>query len=64
MHFFIFGILCFQATLNKTNEKVSVNCDHVVLTAGAWSGKLARLVGIGTGQGILSVELPIEHRYD
>ena len=35
-----------------------------VLCAGAWSGEIAKMAGIGVEDGILSYPLPVEPRYD
>lgn len=45
-------------------EVVDIKASYVVLTAGAWSGQLGRLLGIGTGPEVenLHVPIPVEPR--
>jgi len=34
----------------------------VINCAGAWAGEVAKMAGIGTGEGIMSIPLPVEPR--
>lgn len=43
-------------------EKRKISYAILVVAAGAWSGEVGRLVGIGKGNGILSVPIPVEPR--
>ena len=35
----------------------------VINCAGAWAGEVAKMAGIGTGEGVMSIPLPVEPRY-
>ncbi|XP_068241917.1 FAD-dependent oxidoreductase domain-containing protein 1-like [Palaemon carinicauda] len=43
-------------------EKREIECAIVVLAAGAWSGEVGKLLGIGQGNGIMGIPIPIEPR--
>lgn len=58
----VHSILWLQVTL-PSGEKHSIKFAILVVAAGAWSGEVGRLVGIGEGEGIMSVPIPIEPRY-
>lgn len=45
-------------------ENVQVAFDKVLIAAGAQSGHVSKLAGIGRGEGDLAVPLPVERRYD
>lgn len=44
------------------NEQKTIQFDKCVLSAGAFSGELAKKARIGTGTGLLSTPLPVEPR--
>ena len=48
--------------LNGGGEMKQIKFDTCIVAAGAWSGQLARLLQIGTGEGMLSIPLPVEPR--
>lgn len=50
-----------QVTL-PSGETRTINFAILVAASGAWTGELGRTAGIGEGQGILSVPIPIEPR--
>ncbi|KAK8735171.1 hypothetical protein OTU49_005538, partial [Cherax quadricarinatus] len=43
-------------------EKRSITFAVLVIAAGAWSGEVGHLVGIGDGKGIMAVPIPVEPR--
>ncbi|XP_066970079.1 FAD-dependent oxidoreductase domain-containing protein 1-like [Macrobrachium rosenbergii] len=43
-------------------EKRDISCAIVILAAGAWSGEIGNLVGIGQGSGVMGIPIPIEPR--
>ncbi|KAK7068529.1 FAD-dependent oxidoreductase domain-containing protein 1 [Halocaridina rubra] len=43
-------------------ETRTINYAIVVVAAGAWSGDIGRLVGIGEGEGLMGVPIPVEPR--
>ncbi|XP_050733991.1 FAD-dependent oxidoreductase domain-containing protein 1-like isoform X2 [Eriocheir sinensis] len=58
------NIKCLQsAEVTLTSgEKRSINFAQLVVAAGAWTGNVGRLAGIGEGKGLLGVPIPIETR--
>lgn len=60
-----------EGQYNRTNEVLvrmkdgtirRITFATCIIAAGAWSGELAEMLNIGTGEGILSVGLPVEPR--
>jgi FAD-dependent oxidoreductase domain-containing protein 1 len=47
----------------ETGELRFVKFGIVIIAAGPYSAKVARMAGIGTGNGMLSIPLPVEPRY-
>jgi FAD-dependent oxidoreductase domain-containing protein 1 len=47
----------------EEGDVTEVTFSLAVLSAGAASGKLADMIGIGKGEGMLSMPLPVEPRY-
>ncbi|XP_042205554.1 FAD-dependent oxidoreductase domain-containing protein 1-like [Homarus americanus] len=43
-------------------EKRNIHFAILVLAAGAWSGEIGRLVGIGKGDGVMAAPIPVEPR--
>lgn len=54
-------ITAAEVTL-PSGETRTINFAILVAASGAWTGELGRTAGIGEGQGILSVPIPIEPR--
>lgn len=52
---------CAEITL-PDGEKRNIRFSICVVAAGAWSGEVGRLVGIGKGTGIMGVPIPVEPR--
>ena len=50
-----------QVTL-ADGEKHNIKFAIVVVAAGAWTGEIGHMAGIGKGTGILGVPIPIEPR--
>lgn len=47
----------------STGEKRTMAYGIMVIAAGAQSQRIARMVGIGTGEGVMSIPLPVEPRW-
>lgn len=47
----------------ENGETRSMEFSQCVIATGYESGKVARLAGIGTGEGVLSVPVPVEPKY-
>ncbi|ROT72781.1 hypothetical protein C7M84_008826 [Penaeus vannamei] len=58
---YFFTIRFLQITL-PDGEKRNIRFSICVVAAGAWSGEVGRLVGIGKGTGIMGVPIPVEPR--
>lgn len=50
------------AKLNNGEAK-RITFATCIVAAGAWSGNVAKILRMGSGNGILSVPLPVEPRY-
>jgi FAD-dependent oxidoreductase domain-containing protein 1 len=55
-------MILFQVK-TANGEIRSVKFGIVIIAAGPFSGKVARMARIGTGDGMLSISLPVEPRY-
>lgn len=46
----------------KNGDEHEITFSTLVVAAGAWSGEVGRLAGLGTGEGILATPIPVEPR--
>ncbi|KAG0730413.1 FAD-dependent oxidoreductase domain-containing protein 1 [Chionoecetes opilio] len=46
----------------RNGEEREISFSKLVVAAGAWSGEVGRLAGLGTGEGILASPIPVEPR--
>lgn len=46
----------------RDGEEREISFSTLVVAAGAWSGEVGRLAGLGTGEGALATPIPVEPR--
>lgn len=46
----------------QDGEEREISFSTLVVAAGAWSGEVGRLAGLGTGEGALATPIPVEPR--
>ena len=56
--------MLFRSVKTDKGELKTVKYAYCVVAAGHESGKIADMARIGRGEGMLSVPLPVEPRYD
>ena len=69
LHHEIIRVLMIDCDLRYLQIKLpngdikSITFAYCIIAAGAESGQIAKLAGIGTGEGILQMGVPVERRF-